>query len=57
MDVFAGPAQVSVQCRERAGTVTAEGCTDDVRSRPADGSWLTGVCFRGPARLPDVPTC
>ncbi|MEU9467333.1 NlpC/P60 family protein [Streptomyces avermitilis] len=57
VDTFAGPTQVSVQCQQHAETVTAEGYTNDVWSRLADGSWLTNIYIKGPAELPGVPDC
>ncbi|GAA5707251.1 hypothetical protein SM007_25965 [Streptomyces avermitilis] len=57
VDTFAGPTQVSVQCQQHAETVTAEGYTNDIWSRLADGSWLTNVYIKGPAELPGVPDC
>uniref|UniRef100_UPI003558E55E C40 family peptidase n=1 Tax=Streptomyces corallincola TaxID=2851888 RepID=UPI003558E55E len=57
VDTFAGPTQVSVQCQKHAERVTAEGYTNDIWSRLADGSWLTNIYIKGPASLPGVPDC
>ncbi|MEU2623643.1 NlpC/P60 family protein [Streptomyces sp. NPDC007157] len=57
VDTFAGPTQVSVQCQEHAETVTAEGYTNDIWSKLADGSWLTNIYIKGPAELPGIPDC
>ena len=57
VDTFAGPTQVSVQCQEHAETVTAEGYTNDIWSKLADGSWLTNIYIKGPASLPGIPDC
>jgi hypothetical protein len=57
VDTFAGPTQVSVQCQQHAETVTAEGYTNDIWSKLADGSWLTNIYIKGPASLPGIPDC
>ncbi|WP_055525348.1 C40 family peptidase [Streptomyces graminilatus] len=56
-DTFAGPTQVSVQCQQHAESVTAEGYTNDIWSKLADGSWLTNIYIKGPASLPGIPDC
>jgi hypothetical protein len=56
VDTFAGPTQVSVRCQEHAETVTAEGYANDAWSKLTDGSRMTNIYIKGPARL-DVPTC
>jgi cell wall-associated NlpC family hydrolase len=57
VDTFPGPTQVSVQCQQHAETVTAEGYTNDVWSKLADGSWMTNIYIKGPAELPGIPDC
>ncbi|MEU6223510.1 C40 family peptidase [Streptomyces sp. NPDC047042] len=57
VDTFAGPTQVSVQCQQHAESVTAEGYTNDIWSKLADGSWLTNIYIKGPASLPGIPDC
>ncbi|WP_398928452.1 C40 family peptidase [Streptomyces sp. Ag109_O5-1] len=57
VDTFAGPTQVSVQCQEHAEEVTAEGYTNDIWAKLADGSWMTNIYIKGPAELPGIPDC
>ncbi|MFJ8487886.1 C40 family peptidase [Streptomyces sp. NPDC094038] len=57
VDTFAGPTQVSVQCQEHAEEVSAEGYTNDVWAKLADGSWMTNIYLKGPAVLPGIPDC
>ncbi|MGW1618911.1 C40 family peptidase [Streptomyces sp. NPDC002172] len=57
VDTFAGPTQVSVQCQEHAEEVSAEGYTNDIWARLADGSWMTNIYIKGPAELPGIPDC
>ncbi|MFD4502844.1 C40 family peptidase [Streptomyces sp. NPDC058457] len=57
VDTFAGPTQVSVQCQEHAEEVSAEGYTNDIWAKLADGSWMTNIYIKGPAELPGIPDC
>lgn len=57
VSTFPGPTQVSVVCQKHAESVTAEGYTNDIWSKLADGSWLTNIYIKGPAELPGVPDC
>ncbi|SEE04915.1 NlpC/P60 family protein [Streptomyces sp. Ag109_O5-10] len=57
VDTFAGPTQVSVQCQEHAEEVSAEGYTNDIWAKLADGSWMTNIYLKGPAELPGIPDC
>ncbi|MEU6200828.1 NlpC/P60 family protein [Streptomyces sp. NPDC047061] len=57
VDTFAGPTQISVQCQEHAEEVSAEGYTNDIWAKLADGSWMTNIYIKGPAELPGIPDC
>ncbi|MET9373832.1 NlpC/P60 family protein [Streptomyces sp. NPDC002992] len=55
---LAGPELVRAKCQQHAERVTADGYTNDAWTYLADRrGWISNIYLKGPAWLPDVPTC
>lgn len=55
---LSGPDIVYAKCQQRGERVTAEGYTNDAWTYLSNrGGWISNIFLRGPAWLPEVPTC
>ncbi|NEA56253.1 peptidoglycan endopeptidase [Streptomyces sp. SID13666] len=53
-----GGTSVFISCQAHAQSITAEGTTNDAWSYLPDlGGWITNIYLKGPAWVPDVPSC
>ncbi|MER6563240.1 NlpC/P60 family protein [Streptomyces sp. NPDC001027] len=56
--LLSGPDIVYAKCQQRGERVTAEGYTNDAWTYLSNrGGWISNIFLRGPAWLPEVPTC
>ncbi|MFE9019278.1 NlpC/P60 family protein [Streptomyces sp. NPDC007808] len=55
---LSGPDIVYAKCQQRGERVTAEGYTNDAWTYLSNrGGWISNIFLKGPAWLPEVPTC